>query len=69
MLLPDNKMCAECYATCPSWVSLKFGIFVCMKCSGPHRGYFGKIRSIRLDVNWKIEDYEILKNIGNKINN
>ncbi len=42
---------------------------MCLKCSGPHRGYFGKIRSIRLDVNWKIEDYEILKNIGNKISN
>jgi len=33
----ENQSCAECKAKAPTWVSLDFGVFVCMNCSGNKR--------------------------------
>lgn len=30
----ENQNCADCKVKSPTWVSLDFGIFVCMNCSG-----------------------------------
>lgn len=30
----ENFRCADCPAKSPTWVSLDFGIFICMNCSG-----------------------------------
>jgi hypothetical protein len=30
----ENLVCADCPTKGPCWVSLDFGIFVCMNCSG-----------------------------------
>ena len=31
---PYNAYCADCPTKGPRWVSLDFGIFICMNCSG-----------------------------------
>ncbi len=30
----DNQECADCSAKGPRWVSLDFGVFICMNCAG-----------------------------------
>jgi len=30
----ENNYCADCNAQGPTWVSLDFGVFICLKCSG-----------------------------------
>jgi len=30
----DNRLCKDCRRRSPSWASILFGIFVCIKCSG-----------------------------------
>ena len=30
----ENQTCADCPTKAPTWVSLDFGVFVCMNCSG-----------------------------------
>ncbi|XP_008246066.1 PREDICTED: probable ADP-ribosylation factor GTPase-activating protein AGD11, partial [Prunus mume] len=32
-----NRSCADCGSLDPKWVSLSFGVFICIKCSGVHR--------------------------------
>ncbi len=29
-----NSVCADCNAKGPRWVSLSFGVFICMRCAG-----------------------------------
>lgn len=37
MRVPGNKVCADCCAPDPSWVSASFGVFLCKECAGIHR--------------------------------
>ncbi|KAJ1502603.1 Arf-GAP with coiled-coil, ANK repeat and PH domain-containing protein 1 [Coelomomyces lativittatus] len=51
--LPGNHRCADCPDAHPSWVSMTFGVFVCIDCSGTHRSLgvgTSKIKSVYLDV-------------------
>lgn len=36
----ENLSCADCSAKGPRWVSIDFGVFICMKCSGIFNKYF-----------------------------
>ena len=52
MKIEDNDRCADCLSKCPLWVSLDFGIFICMNCSGGHRALgrnITRVRSVKID--------------------
>ena len=68
---PENKFCADCKRTSPSWASINLGVFVCINCSGCHREigvHVTKIKSVNLDV-WPSEVLKNFQKINNKIAN
>lgn len=64
----ENSICIDCDMKNPKWVSLKYGIFMCLECAGVHRSlgiYLDVIKSIGLD-SWDKEAYLPVKFGGNK---
>jgi len=47
---PGNKRCADCGERSPRFASTTFGVFLCNRCFGIHRGlgtHISKTRSVR----------------------
>ena len=73
LLIPGNKVCADCNAADPSWASINLGITLCTQCVGIHRGlgtHISKTRSLSLDVRvWEPEVVKVMAELGNAISN
>lgn len=63
-----NTRCIDCNSSGSQWVSLNNGVFLCLECSGIHRGYgvnISYIKSITLDT-FADEQILYLKKGGNE---
>src|ERR1700744_2663417 len=68
LLLPVNKYCADCKISDPRWAVYNFGIFVCIRCAGIHRGlgtHISKVRSVDLDT-WTPDMVYAMEQSGNQ---
>ena len=66
--LEANKSCADCKRNKhPRWASWNIGIFLCIRCSGIHRGmgtHISRVKSVDLD-SWTDEQMQSMLRWGN----
>jgi stromal membrane-associated protein len=66
--LEGNKVCADCKRNKhPRWASWNLGVFVCIRCSGIHRGmgtHISRVKSVDLD-SWQDDQLQSILKWGN----
>ncbi|KAM7184148.1 hypothetical protein V8F33_013163 [Rhypophila sp. PSN 637] len=66
--LEPNKVCADCKRNKhPRWASWNLGVFICIRCSGIHRGmgtHISRVKSVDLD-SWTDEQLKSVLSWGN----
>jgi hypothetical protein len=69
MKRPENRVCADCHVnTHPRWTSWSLGVFICIRCSGIHRGlgtHISRVKSADLDA-WTDEQIQMMVKWGNR---
>merc|ERR1719384_3023614 len=64
---PLAETCMDCGGPNTEWVSVSFGIYLCISCGGHHRNmgtHISRIRSIKMDA-WTERRIEIFRIGGN----
>jgi len=64
--LPPNKTCMNCKEKGPVWICLNFDTFVCTTCSGIHREFNHRIKSISMATFSPEEIKRVQDNNGNE---
>ena len=68
---PENRECADCRSRRPTWASVSLGVFLCLECSGAHRGlgvHLSQVRSVDMDT-WLPEHVAFVATVGNRVAN
>uniref|UniRef100_K3XAF2 Arf-GAP domain-containing protein n=1 Tax=Globisporangium ultimum (strain ATCC 200006 / CBS 805.95 / DAOM BR144) TaxID=431595 RepID=K3XAF2_GLOUD len=65
--LPGNNRCVDCDAPYPQWATVSYGTFMCLECSGRHRGlgvHISFVRSVTMD-SWTDKQVQQMQQGGN----